>query len=183
MISRLLFGMFILLVLSSCASTVPRQDTVNKDFPAITGTALNGQKWSIPKDMEGKNTLLIIGYKQSTQFDIDRWLIGIDQVGYQATIFEIPTVQGWFPKLISTRIDDGMRSGIPEELWKIVVTVYDDAEKVINFTGNEDGLNARVIVLDERGRVKFMHDRGFSVDALNKLAEFFPIKKTSNCAN
>ena len=130
---------------------------------------------------ENEKVLLLVGYDQDAQFDIDRWLIGIDMKKFKVNVFEIPTIRGWVPRLISGKIDEGMRSGIPEELWKVVVTVYDDAEKIINMTGNEDPLNARAIVLNKKGEVVYFHDRGFAVSALNKLSEHFPSILSKDC--
>jgi hypothetical protein len=83
--------------------------------------------------------------------------------------------------VISGKIDAGMRSGIPEELWKIVVKVYNDAEKLIELTGNERPLSGRVIVLDKDGKVVYFHDRGFSVAALDELANHFPSSQPQEC--
>jgi hypothetical protein len=165
-----------LLLLCSCMTTIPRINAVGQIFPSVSGNALDGKVWSFPSDLKGQKVLLLIGFKQETQFDIDRWLIGIDQKKYKINVFEVPTIKGWFPSLISGKIDSGMRSGIPEELWKIVVTVYQDADKIVGFMGNEDPLNARVVVLNEDGKVLFLHDRGFSVSALNNLSPYFPVE-------
>lgn len=167
-----------------CMTTVPNKDQTGKIFPSVTGTALDDRSWQLPEELKGQNTLLLIGYKQETQFDIDRWLIGIDQTGMDAQIFEIPTMRGWVPRMIASKIDSGMRAGIPKELWKIVISVYKDADKIVDFTGNENPSNARVIVLNENGEVLFMHDRGFSVAALNNISRFFPKlegKSHQNC--
>ena len=169
----------VLLLLLSCATIVPRKNPVGDTFPDTVGTALDGKVWNFPKDTKGENVLLLVGFKQNTQFDIDRWLIGLDQKGYKVNVFEVPTIKGWVPRMIAGKIDEGMRTGIPEELWKIVVTVYNDAEKIINFVGNEDPANARVIVLDAEGKVRLLHDRGFSVAALNRLSKYFPTKKST----
>ena len=170
-----------LLILGACTTTIPRRNPVGEFFPDTVGTALDGKVWKFPNDTKGENVLLLIGYKQNTQFDIDRWLIGLDQKGYKLSVFEVPTIQGWVPRMIAGKIDEGMRSGIPEDLWKIVVTVYDDAEKIINFTGNEDPSNARVVVLDKDGKVRLLHDRGFSVNALNSLSQYFQKGKPTDC--
>lgn len=161
----------------ACATTVPRKNPIGTPFPETIGTALNGKSWVLPKDLRGEYTLLLIGFTQNAQFDIDRWLIGIDQKGYRINVFEVPTVKGWLPGLFASKIDDGMRSGIPNELWKIVITVYKDADKIVTFLGNEDGLNARAVVLDKTGKVVYLHDRGFSVAALNQLGRFFSVTK------
>ena len=64
-------------------------------------------------------------------------------------MYELPTISGLIPGLFSGSIDDGMRSGIPNEDWAIVVTIYRDAETVEQFFGNENPLPARVVLLDE----------------------------------
>ena len=124
---------------------------------------------TLPDDLKGETALLLIGYKQDSQFDIDRWLIGLDMTETQVSVFEVPTIQGLFPRMFSTFIDSGMRAGIPKPLWKGVVTVYKDGEKVQAFTGNEKPNNARVVLLDGQGKVIYFYDQGFSVDALNQL--------------
>ena len=69
----------------------------------------------------------------------------------------------------------GMNQRInPRDFWKTVVTVYDDADKIVEFLASEDPLNARVVMLGEERQVQFIDDRGFSVAALNEFAKFFP---------
>jgi hypothetical protein len=170
-----------LFFICSCTTTVVRRNPIGEVFPSVSGNALDGKTWNFPSDSKGKMALLLIGYAQDAQFDIDRWLIGIDQKKYKIDVFEVPTIKGWIPRLISGKIDEGMKSGIPEELWKVVITIYDDAETIIAMTGNEDPLNARAIVLNEKGEIVYFHDRGFSVGALNKLSEFFPSSLSKNC--
>jgi hypothetical protein len=75
------------------------------------------------------------------------------------------------PRMFSTFIDEGMRKGIPKELWGGVITVYADGAALQEFTGNENPNNARVLLLDENGKVIYFFDRGFSVFALNELKE------------
>ncbi len=170
---------FILIFLVSCTTTVQNKKVIGKSFPEVEGETLEGKKIELPKDILGKKTLLLIGYDQDTQFDIDRWLIGLDQKGFVLNVFEVPTIKGWVPRIIKSKINGGMRSGIPEELWKVVLTVYKDADQIINFLGNTNPRNARAVVLSEEGKVIYQHERGFSVSALNQLEQFFPSK--SNC--
>ena len=67
--------------------------------------------------------MVLVGYQQRSQFDIDRWLIGITQVDLPVKFVELPTIAGMVPSLIGDLIDSGMRSGIPSELWGGVMTV------------------------------------------------------------
>ncbi|HBY86148.1 MAG TPA: hypothetical protein DEO86_09755, partial [Colwellia sp.] len=138
-------------------------------FPSISGQTLEEKTMNIPEDFDNDFTLLLIGYKQNSQFDIDRWLIGLDMTETNVPTYEIPTIQGLFPRMFSTVIDNGMRAGIPKPLWKGVVTVYNDGEKVQTFTGNDRPNNARVVLLTKGGSIVHFYDEGFSVNALNQL--------------
>ena len=157
------------MLLTGCSATLPNQDVLGQQFPSVSGQSLEENTVNIPGDFNEEFTLLLIGYKQNSQFDIDRWLIGLDMTETQVSAYEIPTIKGLFPKMLSTMIDNGMRAGIPKSLWKGVVTVYDDGATVQEFTGNENPNNARVVLLDKDGVVRYFYDEGFSVAALNDL--------------
>jgi hypothetical protein len=154
---------------AGCRSTYDRRDPTGETFPAVRGDALDGREVEIPAAFAGKPVLLLIGYEQSTQFDLDRWMLGMQQAGVSVATYEVPTIPGLVPGLFSGYIDGGMRRGIPEEDWGGVVTVYGDGEKIARFTGNADGLPGRIVLLDGQGRVVFFHDRGFSPGTLEKL--------------
>ena len=96
-------------------------------------------------------------------------LLGLDQLGWDTRTFEVPTLPGMLPRMFGNFIDSGMRSGIPEEDWAAVVTVYKEAHKLAEFTGNEGTRNGRILLLDGAGKVVFYHDRGYSVGSLKKL--------------
>lgn len=160
-----------ILLIAACSTPYPNQQLVGKQFPSITGTSLEKEEVQIPDMVLGKPALFLVGYVQDTQFDIDRWLIGLDMKEVDVVAYELPAIAGMFPRMFSTKIDDGMRRGIPKELWGGVITIYKDGEKVQEFTGNEDPNNARVMLLDAEGKIIYFYDRGFSVKALNELIE------------
>ena len=158
------------LFFSSCANyEYPSQVTIGDKMIEATGQSLEGNSVVIPRDFAGQETLLLFGYKQDSQFDIDRWLIGLDMTQTNVAAYEIPTIQGMLPRMFSGFIDGGMRKGIPKNLWKGVVTVYEDGDKVQRFTGNLNPNNARVMLLDKQGNIVYFYDRGFSVAALNEV--------------
>ncbi|MGS2719828.1 hypothetical protein [Paraglaciecola aestuariivivens] len=165
-----LLTLLIVLGLVSCATyDYPGEVEVGKTIINFQGESLAGEKVQIPSAFSGQNTLLLFGYKQDSQFDIDRWLIALDMTQTQVPTYEIPTIQGMFPRMFSPIIDNGMRKGIPKALWQGVITVYGDGEAVQRFTGNLNPNNARVILLDKNGRIAYFYDQGFSVEALNDL--------------
>ncbi len=155
--------------LSACGTTYDRRDPTGETFPSVTAESLERKKVRVPDDFAGKPLLLLIGYKQNSQFDIDRWILGLTMAKVDVPIVELPTIPGMAPRMFSTFIDNGMRSGIPEEDWGVVLTVYGDASKITRFTGNENAMPGRVCLLDAEGKVIFFHDRGYSVGALQRL--------------
>jgi hypothetical protein len=161
----------ILALLTACSSAHPRRDPMGERFPTVRGKALDGTEVTLPDVGAGAPLLLLIGYEQNTQFDLDRWLMGITQMGVKVRAFEVPTLPGLMPGMFSGFIDSGMRRGIPKEDWGGVVTLYGDASKVAQFTGNKDGLPGRIVLLDKSGVVVFFHDRGFSLGTLQKLQD------------
>lgn len=169
--TRWLFAL-VTLLLAACSSTLPNRDPVGEPFPRVAGESLEGESVALPDALRGQPAVLLIGYKQQTQFDIDRWLLGMAQAGLKAPLLEVPTIPGLVPSLASGFIDDGMRSGIPREDWSVVVTLYGSAAKpVAELTGTENGNNARVLVLDASGTIVWFHDRGYSASKVLELVQ------------
>ncbi|WP_285163393.1 hypothetical protein [Shewanella goraebulensis] len=168
---RTILMLVVVFMLSACSTTYPNQQVTGQVFPSVSGESLEQVAINFPEDVSGQMTLLLIGYKQDSQFDIDRWLIGLDMTQTQVPVYELPTIQGMFPRMFSTLIDNGMRAGIPKPLWKGVVTIYEDGEQVQAFTGNQNPNNTRVILLDTEGKIIYFYDQGFSVAALNELRD------------
>jgi cytochrome oxidase Cu insertion factor (SCO1/SenC/PrrC family) len=169
-IKRLLSLFVISLFLGGCASyDYPSQVKLGDTMIDASGESLAGDIVVIPKDFAGQKTLLLFGYVQDSQFDIDRWLIGLDMTETRVAVYEIPTIKGMFPRMFKTFIDGGMRKGIPKDLWKGVVTVYADGDKVQRYTGNQRPNNARVMLLDADGKVLYFYADGFSVNALKAV--------------
>ncbi len=152
-----------------CVPDIPRKNPVGLAFPQVQGTSLKGNPYTIPDDFSGKPRLLLIGYIQDSQFDIDRWLLGLTQLKTPVAISEIPAVPGIIPRMTANKIDSGMRSGIPREDWGSVITVYKDADTITNFTGTADPLNSRVALLDRNGKIIWFHDRGYSASLVSDL--------------
>jgi hypothetical protein len=164
-------ALFVAMGTTSCSTTWPRRDPSGEVLPQVTGTSLADQPVTLPDVAAGEPLLLLIGYVQDAQFDLDRWLLGLDQLGWKTRTFEVPTLPGMLPRMFGNFIDEGMRGGIPEEDWAAVVTVYAEADKLAAFTGNEATRNGRILLLDGDGKVVFYHDRGYSVGSLKALVE------------
>ncbi len=161
--------LLLLLTIAGCTSTYPNKNPAGQMFPTVTGTTLEEVEVTMPDHFQGKQTLLLIGYVQDSQFDIDRWLIGLDMTRTPLPVYELPTIAGMAPRMFQTFIDDGMRRGIPKELWQGVITIYKDGDRIQQLTGNTNPNNARVMLLSPTGNIDYFYDRGFSVAALNEV--------------
>jgi len=159
-----------------CSSPIPNRTPVGEPFPRTTGATLEEVSVAIPDDWRGRPTVVLVGYVQNAQFDLDRWLFGLLDAQLDARIVELPAIPNAIASLFSDSIDEGMRGGIPPEDWASVVTIYGDAaEPIAAFTGNEEPQNARVLLLDGEGTVVWYHDEGYSarelIDMRSRLEE------------
>ncbi len=164
-------GALALILAAACSSPLANRDPTGEVLPSVSGTSLDGDPFRLPEDLAGAPAVLVLGFVQEAQFDADRWLLGLLQGGLDLRALEVPTARGWVPARLRGRIDAGMRSGIPSEDWASVWTVYGPgAELLQSFTGNEGPRNARVLLLDAQGQVRWFHDRGFSPAKLLELS-------------
>ncbi len=168
---KIMMLIFISATFIGCATTYTNRNPVGEMFPNVSGESLEKKEIEMPQYFSGSQVVLLLAYDMDSQFDVDRWLIGLDMTNTDIKAYELPTIQGMLPRMFSTFIDEGMRKGIPKELWGGVITVYADGAALQEFTGNENPNNARVLLLDENGKVIYFFDRGFSVFALNELKE------------
>jgi hypothetical protein len=168
---KLLYIAILSLTLFACSSSPIKtpDNLVNKVFPTVQGKSLADEAITIPDSYRGKVTVLLIGYQQKTQFDIDRWILGILQADIPVTIVEVPTIAGMMPQMVQSFIDNGMRSGIPKNDWASVVTVYEDAGKIIAALGNERPQSARVVLLDKQGQIVWTSNLGYSAEQVVAL--------------
>ena len=169
MMNKIIMLLFIATTFIGCATTYTNRNPIEEKFPSVSGESLEKEEINMPEYFKGRKAVLLLGYKQDSQFDIDRWVLALKQLGIEIELAEIPAIQGWFPRLISNKINSGMREGIPEEEWGIVFTVYDDAVKIAEFLGNTTPRNARVVLLDSNGKVSWFYDRGYSAERALEL--------------
>jgi len=144
---------------------------MNQMFPKVRGQSLTKESVVIPDKYQGKPAVLLIGYTQDTQFDIDRWILGLLQADIAVQIIEIPTIAGMIPRMVQKYIDNGMRSGIPEKDWASVVTVYEDAPKIIAVLGNERPQSAHAVLLNDKGEIVWSSNLGYSATQVLELKQ------------
>jgi hypothetical protein len=176
---NILLALLFTVVIAGCSSTYPNRNPVGEAFPSVAGKSLAGEEVVVPDAFRGEKVILVLAYEQDAQFDVDRWGIGFFTAGFDLPpVYEIPTIPGLLPSIFKEAIDGGMRKGIPKESWRDVITVYGgDGGVLSEWTGTENDLNARIVLLDEQGVVLWFHDRGYGLPPLQDLLE--TLKKDS----
>lgn len=169
---KIILSLFLLIFVSGCTSTVVEtSDLINKKFPQVKGEDLNKKEITIPDNYAGKPTVLLVGYLQKSQFDIDRWILGLLQADVPVQIVEVPTIAGMMPQAVQGFINGGMRSGIPKDDWASVVTVYKDADKIIKVLGNERPQSAHVVLLNKDSQIVWNSNIGYSASQILELKQ------------
>lgn len=168
--AKLLSLLIFSFAITSCTRSVSTPSNINNSqFPSVKGNSLSNQAVSIPENYRGKVTLILVGYTQRAQFDIDRWILGALQADVKADIVEVPTIAGMMPQMVQGFIDNGMRSGIPKSDWGSVVTVYEDAPKIIEALGNERPQSAYAVLLNRDGKIVWSSNIGYSATQILEL--------------
>ena len=167
-----------------CTSTIPNRVPLGEPFPPTEAEPLSAESrddWiSIPEDFAGAPLLILIGYVQDTQFDVDRWLFGVLDAELDVALREVPAARGTAARLASGFIDSGMRRGIPRAEWGAVTTTYGKrAEALARFTGTEKPRNARVLLLDANGIVRWFHDEGYSAASLIAMRDVYESQRNA----
>ena len=72
------------------SAIINNRDSVGEAFPLVDGQTLEGQSVTLPNTYLGRPAIYMVGYLQETQFDIDRWTIGLMQLKCGITAIEVP---------------------------------------------------------------------------------------------
>ena len=124
-------------------------------FPSIKAETLSQKKVTFPETTKGLYTFILIAFKKQTQREVDSWLDPfIEEFGGEQdiTFFEIPMISGnW--KWMSSWIDSGMRTGVPDYKHDHVATYYGPLSKYFDYFNIKDSQTVHVFLLDKKGNI------------------------------
>lgn len=155
-------------VLPDSGSRFENRRPLGESFPPIDGQTLGGDPVRIPHDFAA-GALVVIGYVKESAGDVTRWLSALEGAGFSVPARTYPEVRGWLPRIFRSKHAEALGRGVPDEDPSSVITVYAEAEAFGGFTGTVRPDRARLLLLDERGRVTWFHDSGFCEEALESL--------------
>jgi len=141
-------------------------------MPALKGEFLTGRRACLPEAASGRVALLALGFSYHSRFAVEAW-VGRFRADFgrkpQVTFFEIPMIGG-MARLGKWFIDRGMRKGTPAKDHEHVITVYGGAESWKKRLGFRSPDAAYLILLDQRGIVRWLHRGAFDENAYQALA-------------
>ena len=47
-------------------------------FPEVTGTSLEGRRFRLPGDFDGRPTVALVAFQRRQQSDVETWVRGVD---------------------------------------------------------------------------------------------------------
>jgi len=156
-----------LIMLCSTALATP---AVNR-MPAASGKDLNGTPWSVPKGLPAVRTLVLIGFDEPQQEDIDTWTrrLGLDLPTNTIPWVEMPLIDnpGMFMRWF---IDTGMRAGIKGQFQRSHVwTAYTDKKAFLQSCGINSENKIQVLVVDRTGRILESESGAYTKEGAAKL--------------
>ena len=154
------------------ASSVMPMLSPGAPMPALKGEFLTGRQALLPGVASGRVALLALGFTYDSRFAVEAW-IGRFRKDFgdnpQVTFYEIPMIGG-MARLGKWFIDSGMRRGTPKQDHENVITVYGGTDPWKQRLGVQSPDAAYLILLDQRGIVRWRHSGGLDEEAYKKLS-------------
>ena len=144
-------------------------------FPDLEADDLNGRTLSLPKDLPGKPTIVLIAFKRKQQSSVDEWVDRLDLLpeGGPAWI-EMPVV-GRGAAIFRSFVDKGMRAGITSEVMRgRTITIYSSRRAFNNALGIQSMKDIYVALVDPNGTVHILIQGDVSEKKVKQLRAAYP---------
>ena len=144
-------------------------------FPDLEADDLNGRTLSLPKDLPGQPTIVLIAFKRKQQSSVDAWVDRLDLLpeGGPAWI-EMPVV-GRGAAIFRSFVDKGMRAGITLEVMRgRTITIYSSRRAFNNALGIQSMKDIYVALVDPNGTVHILIQGDVSEEKMKKLRSAYP---------
>jgi len=142
----------------------------------LQGEFLTGRKAILPEAASGRVALLALGFTYDSRFAVEAWVNRFRKdfgANPRLTFFEVPMIAG-LARLGRWFIDSGMRRGTPREDQENVITVYGGADPWKQRLDFQAPDAAYLILLDQRGIVRWRHSGLFDEKVYQTLFNQLP---------
>ncbi len=144
---------------------------VGKKFPELESESLSGKQIKIPDDLEGEINLISVAFVREAQAMLDSWVEPFQEMCEGKSAYELPMIDGYFWKIFSGFIDEGMKTGIPARKHDYVVTYYGDTSNFREKLEMDDKNLGYVFLLNKEGEI-IWSGKGFAdEEGLDEMAK------------
>ena len=158
---------------SSVMTFAASELTVGQRLPELKGEFPTGREATLPRAAAGRVALLLMGFSYDSRFAVEAWTKRFREefgANPQVTFYEVPVIGGmarmgkWF-------IDGGMRRVTPKADHEHVITVYGGTGAWKQQLGVTDEKHAYLILLDQQGKIAWLHAGMFEDQFYKILSE------------
>lgn len=141
-------------------------------FPTVTGSNLEGQRFTLPRDLAGELNLLFIPFQRWHQDWVDSWVTTAQQL--VATYpglryYELPTLPQMNP-FARMSIDFGMKMGIPDRAARsATITLYLDKERYRQALEIQSEQTITLLLVERSGEILWRAEGPFAQDIARRL--------------
>jgi len=146
------------------------------ELPLLEARVLSGESATLPRDAQGNASVLIIGFSKAATEISRAWLKGCRSAaaarpaGLGVHGYDVRMLEG-VPRLFRSSVERGMRSGLPVDLQRQTLLVYEGNEVWRERLGVADKNTSYVIGCDKAGRVQGTAAGQFVEMELKKILE------------
>lgn len=163
------------LLLSACIGSGKNTDITISDaesFPTLTGIDLLGDERELPSYFEGDLNIVTVAFQQRQQENVNTWIEALEPMlakNDNLRFYELPVIYKMNP-LFRTWINNGMRSGIPDEAArKRTITIYTDRAKFYDTLDMQED-NIYTLLLNADGQILWRTNGDATEEKLKNLA-------------
>ncbi len=134
-------------------------------FPEIKGSNLEGRKFKLPQELDGKLNVVIMPFLREQQEIVDQWvffLVDLVKKKPELRFYEVPTLQAR-DKYFQLAVDEAMRAGIPDKSARErTITIYTKREEFLTKL-DIGGLDIiQIFLLNKDGRILWRSEGEFT---------------------
>ncbi|SDJ94173.1 ATP10 protein [Catalinimonas alkaloidigena] len=166
-----------------CLAALLTQAQTGQPFPEVSGTTLTGKSMTVPKDTQGKYTLLGLAYSKKSQDDLETWFQPVystfldknrsmwEVSSYNVNIYFIPMISG-IKEAASGKIEKRLKKELDPALQPHVlfytgsIKEYKDALNL----GKKD--EPYFFVLDADGKVVYATQGAYSDKKMEEVESY-----------
>lgn len=143
-----------------------------RSFPRVTGSNLDGARFSLPNDFEGVLNIILIAFRREQTVLIEGWISCLEDLIKKypdLRYYELPVLSKSYSPF-RWWIDGGMRAGIVDETARRrTITVYTRKRVFKSQLGILSEENIYVLLVDQKGKVFLRLEGEFTEEKSHQL--------------